>query len=177
MIILGKFSISYSSNSLEKFRCMMHIVGTYLPKVVSSLIIMLVNDHHGLFFVISTQRGRKCWLRNWQISQFLSSGVDDELKIVKRWPLQVRNLPQSAALEKYLRDFKKSVALFVELKHDALRERHWKELMEKTGRCLHLFLCGWDWVESSNFKLVDGLTGQKTLDEQNNNCSSSFLLW
>lgn len=31
MDILGKFSVSYSYNALEKFSCMMHIVGTYLP--------------------------------------------------------------------------------------------------------------------------------------------------
>ncbi|KAI5709065.1 hypothetical protein M8J76_009444 [Diaphorina citri] len=64
----------------------------------------------------------------------LLQGVEDELKTVKRWSSDIREMPQCKALEKYLKDFKKSVALFVELKHEALRERHWTELMKKTGK-------------------------------------------
>jgi len=33
-----------------------------------------------------------------------------------------------------MKDFKNTIPLFVELKTEAMRERHWQQLMEKTGQ-------------------------------------------
>lgn len=38
------------------------------------------------------------------------------------------------SLEEKMREFRDSLPLFGDLKHDALRDRHWKELMSKTGQ-------------------------------------------
>lgn len=48
-----------------------------------------------------------------------------------RW--QVRQLPVGQSLELYMKQFKATVPLMVSLKNEALRERHWHQLMEKTG--------------------------------------------
>ena len=37
-------------------------------------------------------------------------------------------------LEEKMKQFRDSLPLFMDLKNEALRERHWKELMERTGQ-------------------------------------------
>ncbi|VFV23646.1 dynein heavy chain axonemal [Lynx pardinus] len=65
--------------------------------------------------------------------QFLQEGIDSFLRSLRRLPRQVRNLSVAYHLEAKMKDFKDSVPLLLDLKHEALRDRHWKELMEKTG--------------------------------------------
>lgn len=43
-------------------------------------------------------------------------------------------LPTGQQLELHMKQFKATVPLMVSLKHEALRERHWHQLMEKTGQ-------------------------------------------
>ena len=47
----------------------------------------------------------------------------------------VKRLLVGQFLDVHMKEFKNSVPLFVELKNEALRERHWEELMDKTGEC------------------------------------------
>ncbi|XP_046382890.1 dynein axonemal heavy chain 10 [Ischnura elegans] len=63
----------------------------------------------------------------------LLDGVDKYVKESHRLPREIRNLTIAKSLERVIREFKHSVPLIVELKNDALCERHWKELMKKTG--------------------------------------------
>ncbi|ERE76020.1 dynein heavy chain 8, axonemal [Cricetulus griseus] len=65
--------------------------------------------------------------------QYLQEGIDGFLKGLRKLPRHVRNLPVSFHLEAKMKAFKDSIPLLLDLKHEALRERHWKELMEKTG--------------------------------------------
>uniref|UniRef100_A0A8C9J6D4 Dynein axonemal heavy chain 10 n=1 Tax=Panthera tigris altaica TaxID=74533 RepID=A0A8C9J6D4_PANTA len=65
--------------------------------------------------------------------QFLQEGIDSFLRSLRRLPRQVRNLSVAYHLEAKMKAFKDSVPLLLDLKHEALRDRHWKELMEKTG--------------------------------------------
>jgi len=51
-----------------------------------------------------------------------------------RFRFQVRTLPVGVQLEIHMKQFKGTVPLMVSLKHEALRERHWLQLMEKTGQ-------------------------------------------
>lgn len=46
----------------------------------------------------------------------------------------MRQLPVGQALELNMKQFKGTVPLMVSLKNEALRERHWRQLMEKTGQ-------------------------------------------
>lgn len=46
----------------------------------------------------------------------------------------MRTLPVGVQLEIHMKQFKGTVPLMVSLKNEALRERHWLQLMEKTGQ-------------------------------------------
>ncbi|KAI5945034.1 Dynein heavy chain 10, axonemal [Manis javanica] len=65
--------------------------------------------------------------------QFLQEGIEGFLRSIRKLPRQVRNLSVAYYLEAKMKAFKDSIPLLVDLKHEALRDRHWKELMEKTG--------------------------------------------
>ncbi|EPY85817.1 hypothetical protein CB1_000348015 [Camelus ferus] len=65
--------------------------------------------------------------------QFLQEGIEGFLKALRKLPRQVRNLSVAYHLEAKMKAFKDSIPLLLDLKHEALRDRHWKELMEKTG--------------------------------------------
>ncbi|XP_069353305.1 dynein axonemal heavy chain 10 isoform X1 [Eulemur rufifrons] len=65
--------------------------------------------------------------------QFLQDGIEGFLKALRKLPRQVRNLSVAYHLEAKMKAFKDSIPLLLDLKHEALRDRHWKELMEKTG--------------------------------------------
>ena len=43
-------------------------------------------------------------------------------------------MPLARVLDEKMKQFKESLPLFMDLKNEALRERHWKELMNKTGQ-------------------------------------------
>ena len=64
----------------------------------------------------------------------LSEGIDIFLKEVKKFPPTVRSMAVTRQLQSKMNEFKNSIPLFVDLKTDALRDRHWKSLMEKTGK-------------------------------------------
>ena len=64
----------------------------------------------------------------------LTEGIDVFLKEVKRFPPTVRSMAVTRQLQSKMNEFRDSIPLFVDLKTDALRDRHWKSLMEKTGK-------------------------------------------
>lgn len=65
--------------------------------------------------------------------QQLIDGMEQFVKEFRRMPKEVRQLNVGLAIEATMKTFKNSVPLFVELKNEAMRERHWEELMNKTG--------------------------------------------
>ncbi|XP_006894689.1 PREDICTED: dynein heavy chain 10, axonemal [Elephantulus edwardii] len=65
--------------------------------------------------------------------QFLQEGIDNFLKTLRKFPRHIRSLSVGFHLEAKMKAFKDSIPLLQDLKHEALRDRHWKELMEKTG--------------------------------------------
>ncbi|KAL3856163.1 hypothetical protein ACJMK2_010948 [Sinanodonta woodiana] len=66
--------------------------------------------------------------------QILQDGVENLMKNLRKMAREVKQMPVARALEEKMKEFKDSLPLFVDLKHEALRERHWKELMTKTGQ-------------------------------------------
>ncbi|KAH8382819.1 hypothetical protein KR009_005420 [Drosophila setifemur] len=64
----------------------------------------------------------------------LTEGVESYLKEFRKLTKAVRTLPVGVQLEIHMKQFKGTVPLMVSLKHEALRERHWHQLMEKTGQ-------------------------------------------
>ncbi|XP_060580911.1 dynein axonemal heavy chain 10-like isoform X1 [Ruditapes philippinarum] len=66
--------------------------------------------------------------------QILQDGIESFLKNLRKMPRDVRQMPVARSLEEKMKEFRDSLPLFVDLKHEALRDRHWKELMTKTGQ-------------------------------------------
>uniref|UniRef100_A0A8C3NCR8 Dynein-1, subspecies f n=1 Tax=Geospiza parvula TaxID=87175 RepID=A0A8C3NCR8_GEOPR len=63
----------------------------------------------------------------------LQDGTEGFLKAVRKLPRQVRGMAICKQLDKNLKAFLNSIPLLLDLKNEALRERHWEDLMEKTG--------------------------------------------
>ncbi|BFZ18669.1 hypothetical protein BsWGS_21707 [Bradybaena similaris] len=66
--------------------------------------------------------------------QILQDGIEGFLKNLRKLPRDTRQMAVAKSLEEKMREFRDSLPLFGDLKHDALRDRHWKELMSKTGQ-------------------------------------------
>ncbi|XP_076453104.1 dynein axonemal heavy chain 10-like [Babylonia areolata] len=66
--------------------------------------------------------------------QLLQDGIEGFLKQLRKLPKDVRQMAAGRSLDEKMKEFRDSLPLFVDLKHEALRERHWKELMTKTGQ-------------------------------------------
>ena len=62
----------------------------------------------------------------------LEEGIGELLMQVKRMPTDVKKLFLWGILEKKVKDFRDTLPLFSDLKSEALRERHWKMLMDET---------------------------------------------
>ncbi|XP_064550918.1 dynein axonemal heavy chain 10 [Drosophila montana] len=85
----------------------------------------------------SQKNGREIWGKTLWVDldpNFLTEGVESYLKEFRKMPKAVRQLPTGQQLEIHMKQFKATVPLMVSLKHEALRERHWLQLMEKTGQ-------------------------------------------
>ncbi|KAK2587900.1 hypothetical protein KPH14_003996 [Odynerus spinipes] len=66
--------------------------------------------------------------------QQLLDGMEHFIRQFQRFPKPIKRLLVGQTLEINMRNFKNSVPLFVELKNEAMRERHWMDLMERTGQ-------------------------------------------
>ncbi|XP_028270606.1 dynein heavy chain 10, axonemal isoform X2 [Parambassis ranga] len=65
--------------------------------------------------------------------QLLQDGIEGLIKSLRQLPRDVRALPAGFFLEGRMKEFRESLPLLLDLKNEALRDRHWKELMERTG--------------------------------------------
>lgn len=55
--------------------------------------------------------------------QVLQEGIDGLLKSLRKMPKEVKNMPAGRMLDEKMKEFKDALPLFVDLKHEALRER------------------------------------------------------
>jgi dynein heavy chain, axonemal len=67
-------------------------------------------------------------------TQALTDGIENFIKDFRKLAKPIRQMPIGSVLEKIMKQFKNVVPLMASLKHEALRERHWKMLMVKTGK-------------------------------------------
>jgi dynein heavy chain len=65
--------------------------------------------------------------------QLLVDGIDNYIKTLKKMPRDVRSMTVAKTLENKMKSFKEALPLMTDLKHEALRERHWRQLMRETG--------------------------------------------
>ncbi|XP_049877279.1 dynein axonemal heavy chain 10 [Pectinophora gossypiella] len=80
---------------------------------------------------------REIWARTLWVNlnpQALVDGIETFFKEYRKLPKAIRTTPTGLMLDLKLKQFKNVVPLMVSLKNEAMRERHWKELMKKTGQ-------------------------------------------
>nr|CAD7428945.1 unnamed protein product [Timema monikensis] len=80
---------------------------------------------------------RELWAKTLWVNlnpQTLLDGMENFQKEFRRLPRDARQMPVGQVLELFMKQFRNSVPLFVALKNEALRPRHWQELMDKTGQ-------------------------------------------
>ncbi|PNF33091.1 Dynein heavy chain 10, axonemal [Cryptotermes secundus] len=70
--------------------------------------------------------------------EVLFDGMENFMREFRCFNEAVKQLPVGHVLGTRMEDTKNAVSLFVELKNDALRGRHWQELMDKTGHHLDM---------------------------------------
>ena len=63
----------------------------------------------------------------------LEKGCDDSLQKLEKLPEELKSLHTYRKVSECVYGFKESLPLISSLKTDALRDRHWKELMDLTG--------------------------------------------
>lgn len=105
------------------------------------------DDFHAfemIYKIYYAQRGaRDIWGRTLWVNlnpQALVDGIDLFMKEFRKLPKIVRSYPIGQVLDLKMKQFKNAVPLMVSLKNEALRERHWKQLMEKTGQYFDMSL-------------------------------------
>ncbi|KAJ3224095.1 Dynein heavy chain 10, axonemal [Clydaea vesicula] len=64
----------------------------------------------------------------------LNKGIETFSSRLKRMPKELKQLPPYNVVAEKILTFKDSIPLFSDLKNEALRDRHWKKLMEITGK-------------------------------------------
>nr|XP_033194235.1 dynein heavy chain 10, axonemal-like [Bombus vancouverensis nearcticus] len=112
-----------------------------LPATDYSVFLKVKKDYEGmelLFELYQEQKSmRDVWAQTLWVNlnpQQLMDGMDHFIREFRKLSRFVKNLSVGQALDANMKSFKNSVPLFIELKNEAMRERHWKQLMEKTGR-------------------------------------------
>ncbi|CAG9136916.1 unnamed protein product [Plutella xylostella] len=91
-----------------------------------------------VYKIYKAQRNaREVWARTLWVNlnpQALVDGIEQFFKEFRKLPKVIRQTPTGVMLDMKLKQFKSVVPLMVSLKNEAMRERHWKILMEKTGK-------------------------------------------
>ncbi|ETN61879.1 dynein heavy chain 10, axonemal [Anopheles darlingi] len=75
-----------------------------------------------------------CKLEFEEMQVALLEGIDSFMREFRLLPKPIRQSAVGEALNTKMKQFKSSIPLMLSLKDEALRERHWKKLMEKTGQ-------------------------------------------
>ena len=65
--------------------------------------------------------------------QLLIDGIENYIKELKKMPREIKAMPLSKLIELTMKEFRESLPLMLDLKNEALRERHWRLLMKETG--------------------------------------------
>ncbi|TNN52944.1 Dynein heavy chain 10, axonemal [Liparis tanakae] len=111
-----------------------------LPVTVYPGVVSIEKDMDGLRQIYAVFKAQQDAKTEWSQTlwadlniQLLQEGVEGFIKRLRKLPKDVRGLPVAFFLEGRMKEFRESLPLLLDLKNEALRERHWKELMERTG--------------------------------------------
>ncbi|XP_011639724.2 dynein heavy chain 10, axonemal [Pogonomyrmex barbatus] len=99
---------------------------------------MEYEDMEVLYNLYKQQRSaREIWAKTLWVNlnpQQLIEGMEHFLREFRLLPKSIKSMNIGHALETNMKNFKNSVSLFIELKNEAIRERHWQDLMKRTGQ-------------------------------------------
>ncbi|KAK3924935.1 Dynein heavy chain 10, axonemal [Frankliniella fusca] len=111
-----------------------------LPLTDYSNFLSAVDDFKYMELIFQLYKSQKAARDGWSKTLWVNlnpvelvDGMEIFLKEWKKLPKGARQLEVAKTLEKRMKEFKGCVPLYVELKNEAMRERHWKTLMDKTG--------------------------------------------
>ncbi|XP_029296329.1 dynein heavy chain 10, axonemal [Cottoperca gobio] len=111
-----------------------------LPVTVYPDVIGMQKDMKGLRQIYGVYKAEKEAKTEWSQTlwvdlniQLLQDGVEGFIKSLRQLPKDVRAIPVAFFLDGRMKEFRESLPLLLDLKNEALRDRHWKELMERTG--------------------------------------------
>ncbi|XP_064619187.1 dynein axonemal heavy chain 10-like isoform X2 [Lineus longissimus] len=116
-----------------------------LPITMYPDLLLVQKDFKGLELIYGIYEEQKAAREGWAETlwgnlniQVLQEGVDNLLKNLRKLPREIKSMPVARVLEEKMKEFKDSLPLFMDLKNEALRERHWKDLMTKTGQSFEM---------------------------------------
>ncbi|KAF6771746.1 hypothetical protein AHF37_09771 [Paragonimus kellicotti] len=141
VVLLKEFSNELEA--IEQRRQELASAETLFDLSISSYpqLLQIHNELQGLvqLFTIYTEQkqAREEWAQRLWVDlniQLLQEGIEKFLKQIRQLPKVVRMHPCGRALNEQLRMFRDSLPLFSNLKHEAMRDRHWNELMRRTGQ-------------------------------------------
>ncbi|XP_063171723.1 dynein axonemal heavy chain 10 [Candoia aspera] len=111
-----------------------------LPITMYPDLIKIQKEMKGLRQIYETYKLQQAAKEEWSQTlwvnlnvQVLQDGIEGYLKTLRKLPKHVRGMPVAYHLEIKMKAFKESIPLLLDLKNEALRERHWQELMRRTG--------------------------------------------
>ncbi|XP_069565682.1 dynein axonemal heavy chain 10 [Brachyistius frenatus] len=111
-----------------------------LPVTTYSAVTSIQKEMNGLRQIYDVYKAQKDAQTEWSQTlwvdlniQLLQEGIEAFIKRLRQLPKHVRALPVAFFLDGRLKEFRESLPLLLDLKNEALRDRHWKELMERTG--------------------------------------------
>ncbi|XP_067910592.1 dynein axonemal heavy chain 10 isoform X4 [Heterodontus francisci] len=137
--ILGKFE-----NEVEEFeRNRQELANAEklfdLPITMHPELVLLQKEMKGLRQIYDIYKAQRIAKEEWSETlwadlnvQLLQEGIDGFLKAFRKLPKEVRSLSVGFHLESQMKEFKESIPLLLDLKNEALRERHWRTLMART---------------------------------------------
>ncbi|XP_030074215.1 dynein axonemal heavy chain 10 [Microcaecilia unicolor] len=118
-----------------------------LPITMYSDLLLVQHEMKGLRQIYDIYSKQKLAKEEWSQTlwanlnvPFLLEGIDGFLKSLRKLPKDMRNMPVAFYLELKMKEFKDSIPLLLDLKNEALRARHWKDLMAKTGTSFEMNL-------------------------------------
>ena len=79
-----------------------------------------------MFSSAGRQNAREQWAENLWANlnvQQLQEGIESYLRSLRKLPREVKNLEIGKVLDERMKEFRDSLPLFVDLKHEALRDR------------------------------------------------------
>lgn len=140
LAIMGKYKadlakIVAGQQEITNAEKLLDLSVTTFPEVLN-----IKNDMNGLrqiYDIYKAQQDAKTqWSQTLWIDldiQLLQQGIEGFIKRLRLLPKEVRAMPVAFFLDGRMKEFRESLPLLLDLKNEALRDRHWKELMERTG--------------------------------------------